>query len=981
MRLGRIAGAAALCLAALAGSAHAQELRGRIVGTVVDNSGAVLPGVSVTVAGPALMQPQTATSGADGTYRFPSLPSGFYTVTYEMSGFQTTRREGIRVLLNTTFTVDAQLQLAGVQEALTVTGESPTVDVKTTSIGTSFTKELLQDIPNARDVWAAMAQAPGFQMQGYDVGGSHTGTQTGYFTYGIDNQNKTLLEGINVTESTNANAGYFDFGSFEEFQLGGAGNLGEQAGPGALMNITVKSGGDQFHGEVYFDYENDGTIADNVPDAFRAPGGVGDGGFKAPTILNPETHQNEGLRAGNPITKQYDLNVGFGGPIVKGKLWFYVGYRNNNQYKTILGLPGENAQSKLENWTGKLTYQINPKNQLIGFFNQRTKLQPLRDLSLAIPVETAYYQASKNRPVKLEWTSVVSDRVFLDVQVAHWYNAFPLYPSATKSSSTEGVPVGRIDLGSLQQTGANNAYQDQFRYKPQVSANVSYFADHWGPGTHSFKLGADWQRDRKQFLSFQPGDIYYRDRNGVTQEVDIWNTPNDSVNDAVNLAAYLNDSWSLSRRFTLNWSLRYDRYALGWPAQGFTPNQATFFQSIESPQTDVVTLSSVSPRLGFAWDLTGKGKTVFKAFFGRYYYNPSADVADRENPVGAAQIRYEFKPCTTGQTTGCDLNGNKLVDGRNELGRELQRLGGAGFVTIDRDIDHPYGQELSTHLEHELVPSLSLRGSYVYKMTRNEWAEVDLARVNAYTIPFSFLDIGPDNIRGTADDQTLQLFDRPRDAASNRVYTNPGKVAGLPSFDGDYHTVEFAINRRMKDRWLFLTSFEHTWADDFRNPAQASTSNLGTVRQATAFLWRPNQRNLGRQKSTFWNYKLLGRYEFPLGFSLAASYKLQSGFNWARYVSVTLPNAGAENVFMEPMNSNRAPNVHILDFRLEKAFQLGARRGKVTAMLDIFNALNSDVTTNFRIVSANNPAAAQRFQEVIAILDPRAMRLGLRWGF
>ena len=112
------------------------------------------------------------------------------------------KREGIRVLLNTTLTVDAQLQLAGVQEALTVTGESPAVDIKTTSIGTSFTKELLQDIPNARDVWAAMSQAPGFQMQGYDVGGSHTGTQTGYMAYGVGDQNKTLLEGINVTEAT-----------------------------------------------------------------------------------------------------------------------------------------------------------------------------------------------------------------------------------------------------------------------------------------------------------------------------------------------------------------------------------------------------------------------------------------------------------------------------------------------------------------------------------------------------------------------------------------------------------------------------------------------------------------------------------------------------------------------------------------------------------------------------------------------------------
>jgi hypothetical protein len=974
MKLGTIAGSAAVSLAMLAGYAGAQELRGRVVGTVVDNSGAVLAGVTVTASSPALIQPQTTTSGPDGTYRFPALPSGTYSINYEMNGFQSVKREGIRVLLNTTLTVDAQLQLAGVQEALTVTGESPAVDIKTTSIGTSFTKELLQDIPNARDVWAAMSQAPGFQMQGYDVGGSHTGTQTGYMAYGVGDQHKTLLEGINVTEATAANAGYFDFGSFEEFQLGGAGNMGEQAGPGGLLNVTVKSGGDQFHGEVYFDYENDDTIGDNVPDSFRSPGAVGEDGFRAPTILNPETRLNEGLRAGNPITRQYDLNVGIGGPVIKGKLWFYLGYRDNNQFKTILGLPGEEAQSQLVNYTGKLTYQVNPKNQIIAFFNQRTKLQPLRDLSLQTPVETAYYQASRNRPMKLEWTSVLSDRLFLDLQAAYWYNAFPLYPTQTASTSTEGVPVGRLDLNTNQQSGANSAYQDQIRHKPQLYGSLSYFKDGWGPGNHAFKFGFEAQRDRREFLSFQPGDIYYRDRAGVPVEVDVWNTPNNGVNDCDLLAFYLQDSWAINRRLTVNYGARYDHYTVGFPEQTATPNQSGFFQPVEAPATTLARFNSISPRLGFAWDITGKGKTVLKAFGGRFYYNPSPDTLLVENPVGRAQRRYEFRPCAAGQTAGCDLNGNKLVDGPNELGRFLQTLGGAGFVKVDRDLEHPYGQEFSTHLEHELFPSLSVRGSYVFKMTRNEWAEVDLARVGAYTIPFTFQDLGADNQRGTADDQTLQLFDRPATAASNRVFTNPGQV-GLPGFDGDYQTVELAVNRRLKDKWMLLTSFEHTWADEFVNPAQASTSNLGVMRHATAYLWRPNQRTLGKQQHTYYNFKLLGRYEFPLGFSAAASYKFQSGFNWARNVSVQLPNAGAETVFTEPLSANRSPNVHILDFRAEKSFELGGRRGRITALLDVFNALNSDVVTNFR--NTTGP----RYKELIALLDPRAVRLGLRYQF
>lgn len=989
MRFIRTLAVAFLAIALLSTGASAQELRGRITGVVTDDSGAVVPGVTVTASSPALIQPQSTTSGADGNYRFPALPSGLYALTFELQGFQSLKREGIRVTLNQTFTIDAKLKPANLSETMTITADTPTVDTKTTSIGTAFTKELLTDIPNARDVWAAMAQAPGFQMTAYDVGGSHTGTQTGYLTYGVGDQNKTMIEGINVTESTNANAGYFDFGSFEEFQLGGAGNLGEQSGPGALMNITVKSGGDKFGGQIYYDYEGTSTIGDNVPSAYKVAGGVGDGGFKAPTITEPGTGRLLGLQRGNPITKQYDFNVSVGGPIIKGKLWFFAGYRDNNQFKTILGLPGEEAQSQLKNYTGKMTFQVNPKNQIIAFWNQRTKLQPLRDLSLTTPVESAYYQASKNRPMKLEWTSVLNDKAFLDIQVSHWLNAFPLYPTKTKSSDTTGVGPGRIDLATNQLSGSNNAYQDQFRYKPQVTGSLAYFVDNFGPGNHNFKVGFEWLRDRKEFLAFQPGNIWYRDArvtNGVitTQEVDIWNTPNNSINDAIQTSAYLNDTWSINSRVSLNLAVRYDRYGLGWPEQKATPERGADygFSPVTTQAQTLITLASISPRAGLAWDLRGNGKTVFKAFFGRFAYNPSADVTDRENPVGAATRRYAFVPCAAGQTTGCDLNNNKLVDGPAELGRLISTAGGAGSVKVDRDIDHPYGLEVSTHIEHELFPSLSVRGSYVFKGTRNEWAEIDTVRAGALNVPFTFLDPGPDGRTGTSDDQNVQLFGMAAGTGSNRVYGNPEKY-GLPGFEADYHTVEFAVNRRLKNKWMLLTSFEHTWANGFVSPAQSSTSALGVIRHATSFLWNPNQRRFGRQDQTFWNFKLLGRYELPWQLAVAASFKLQSGYNWARSTSVSIPNLGATTVAMEPLSANRSPNVGILDLRAEKSLKIKGNR-KLTAMVDVFNALNSDTVVNFRLTSpaTNTPLAVNnRFNELIALLDPRIVRLGVRLDF
>src|SRR6478609_8925272 len=165
MRLNRLT---VLCLCvtllSMAAPTFAQEFRGRINGVVTDNTGAILPGVTVTATSPALIQPQVQVTGADGGYRFLALPPGVYEIDFDLTGFQRVQRKDIRVVINQTLSVDMQMQGATLQETVTVTGDSPIVDASTTAMGTNFTKELLIEIPNARDVWAAMSQAPGMQM-------------------------------------------------------------------------------------------------------------------------------------------------------------------------------------------------------------------------------------------------------------------------------------------------------------------------------------------------------------------------------------------------------------------------------------------------------------------------------------------------------------------------------------------------------------------------------------------------------------------------------------------------------------------------------------------------------------------------------------------------------------------------------------------------------------------------------------------------
>ena len=968
MRLNRVT-VFCLCvtLLAMAAPTLAQDFRGRINGTVTDNTGAVLPGVTVTASSPALIQPQVQVTGADGSFRFLALPPGVYTIDFELTGFQNVKRQDVRVIINQTLTVDQQMNVATLQETVTVTGESPIVDTTTTTLGTNFTKELLTEIPNARDIWAAMSQAPGMQMTAYDVGGSRTGNQTGYRSYGFDDQNQTRVEGIDTTESTSANAGYFDFGSFEELQIAGGGSDASSYAGGAVMAISVKSGGDRFSGEYYNDWQGKSTISNNVPDYLQASNQRNEDGF----------FTRSPLERGNQIDRQYDINWNVGGPIVKQKAWFFTSWRLNDQYSYIVGYD-ELARSKLSNkYTLKATYQINQANQVIGFLNKREKLQDKRNIGPNTPLSAASYQSSRNYPWKGEWTSVLGSRAFLDVLYGNWYNFFPLRPTRDFDLYDGPWGPGRIDTATNIRFdgGGTDSYQDQKRYKPQFYVSMSLFQDGFR-GSHDMKFGYDWKRDRRNFFRDQPFDHFYRDNNGALAQVDIYNTPVSPVNDVVYNSAWFNDTWKMSNRLTVNLGVRFETYKDGWPEQQFQPNGLAVlanwsdptYRAFVAPRTVSATTVSESktvvPRVGFAYDLFGDNRTVLKAYFGQSVWNSADTLADQENPVGRAQLRYEFVTCSATRTANCDLNGNRLVDGPQELGRLIQTVGGAGFVRVDRDIKRPRNSEFSLNVERELQESLSARVSYVYKNMRDIWDELDAIRTPAYTVPFTITDPGPDNsLATTADNQTFQTFDRPATIGADRVYTNTDMTA-------DFHNVEFALNRRFRGKWMLLTSFEYTWSNMLHD-----TTGYGRFTGATAY--RPARRLFGdengNETSTVWNYKAIGRYTMPWGIGSSASWRVQSGQNYGRTISVNFPGDGVQTVRVEPIDTRRYPTVSILDFRFDKTFTFG-RAGKFTGMIDAFNILNSGVPTNIRATTVN-------FLEVTDLLAPRIVRFAVRYNF
>src|SRR3954470_11520623 len=396
----------------LSSSAWAQIGQGRLTGTVSDTQGAVLPGVTVSVSSPALIGGQSTISEANGRYLFPSLPSGTYKITFELAGFQKVNRENINIVTGQTLPADVQLQLSGLSESVTVTGDSPVVDVTTTKVGTNLKGEALTAVPNSTDAWGALSEAPGVRMQGFDVGGSHKSQQSGYEVFGIQNQSRIVTDGVDHTEGVGGTGYYEDYYSNEEVSISALGSDVEMNSGGAAVVSTIKSGGNTFKGLENFTYENGSWVGDNNNAALRARGFTG-----------------------NPNLLYYEGHLDVGGPIMRDKAWFFVAYNTFKIDKAVSGVPQNIATDigLFHNYTGKGSWKPSGANTIIGYVQRGRKQKPKRNLSTLVPPESVLAQDSLTYTYKGEWQRVVSNRTFFDVNVGNYHSLWPMVPQVSPS--------------------------------------------------------------------------------------------------------------------------------------------------------------------------------------------------------------------------------------------------------------------------------------------------------------------------------------------------------------------------------------------------------------------------------------------------------------------------------------------------------------------------------------------------------------------
>ena len=323
---------------------------GTILGTVTDASGAVLAGATVEISSPAIQSEKlTNTTGADGSYRFPDLPTGIYRISYSMQGFQTQIRSDFSLPVGFTARVDVAMQIGSVSQSVEVSGQAPVIDVTSTTPSSTLERSALEDIPTTRSIWQVQYMAPGYRPNNApDVGGSQLGAQGGGTNFGISGLITPLLDGIDTQQNATATGYFFDYDSLQEVQIIPVGQQADFADLGTTTVTVMKSGGNDFHGDGRAFGEWQGAELNNA----------------SGNLIG---------KAGNPMVYFYDFSTDLGGRLIRDKLWFYIGWHDEYRKPKVIGYIGPDGKQGydplgLTNQEAKGTYQQNKSLKWVGVY-------------------------------------------------------------------------------------------------------------------------------------------------------------------------------------------------------------------------------------------------------------------------------------------------------------------------------------------------------------------------------------------------------------------------------------------------------------------------------------------------------------------------------------------------------------------------------------------------------------------------------------
>jgi hypothetical protein len=951
----KIAGVALLLAIGLAHPAGAQEQTGTITGRATDTSGAALPGVTVSVTSPNLIGgARTAVTDGQGVYRMTLLPGGIYTVKFELTGFGTLNVEQVDLNAGATMTINGKLEVATLQETVTVVSQSPTIDLESSKVAVNWDQQKLDELPYSRSLTGLIQLIPGLYATSLDVGGSSFGTGSGPAarTFGRAGGGVVSYDGM-IWDQT-----YGDYGTYEEAQITTAAKGADSMNPGLTMNLVVKSGSNTFKGQGSANYQSGDFQSTNIDDDLLARG-------YAPGV--------------NKFTKLQDYYAEVGGPILKDRLWFYASHRDASSGNFIPGFirlsDREQVEfyTKLQDPTGKVTYQLTKNNKVEGMFQFGRKWQPYRTASRFVPLESTQNQDSWSLVgPSFKWQSILGARSTFDASLqrgGYWWPDYPWTPDVRKSDlATTATRGGFLET-------------DRSPRRWQYGGTYTRFAELAGRN-HELKTGyLGWrniqetenigypnqQQYRYRSVAGDPGCNEAANYDGCFTRPDsvlVYDYPNTTASGEWYNSAYINDRVTISRQLTLNVGVRWDRYSSFLPEQG-NPGTGPFATTNIYPyrgEENFPIYSTFVPRVSAVYDITGEGRVAVRGSYGRYVGGSSGASA---NPGPGAS----------------DVNPNAIItrtysnwDGRIPYvpvpANLTSTTGGGANRSIDPDLKGPFVDEYTAGLDLGLTRLWTVQVNYVHKKDGNANTSINLALpYEAYTVSTNALDPGPDNRTGTADDRTIQVFSVPR------TYPTFGQnVERIVQATGRnrYHAMGFTLNRQYSNNYSFLFSFDTDYRDlrdhSARNPNEAlygPGTNTGNNYGVTNFQFaRPS-----------WNYalRLSGTVQLKWGFLYASSFTAQSGDYFFREVQVRDGNNANVAIRVDPQ-AGRYDWTKIWDNRVTKRIKTWGNQS-LEGSFDLFNTLNAN--TVIEHVERNGST----FLNPEEILAPRIFRLGVKYRF
>ncbi|MGH9145014.1 MAG: carboxypeptidase regulatory-like domain-containing protein [Vicinamibacterales bacterium] len=930
-----------------------------IAGLVRDSTGAVMPGVTVEAASPALIEKvRSVVTDGQGQYKIVDLRPGVYSVTFTLPGFNTVKREAVELPTNFTATINADLRVGSLEETVTVSGLSPVVDVQNAVQQTVLTRQVLDAVPTGRSIPSLGALLSGARLALPDVGGMSGMQNRDLTVHGSDGRDTTFqVDGmtLNGIEGDGSVQSYFNEAMFEEISYQTSAISAEVSAGGVRANMIPKDGGNAFKGTMFLSGANQSLQSSNSDDA-RA----------------------KGLAAPDSLNKVWDFNAAEGGPISKDRLWFFTSYRDWGVYQYIANSFFKNGDqtvddANIRSGVVRLTTQLGAKNKVSVYLDRIRKFRGHENSApagYAIAGEATDIRAPKQYyTTEAKWTSTVSSKLLIEAGMAINNESYTLEPLP----GSVGVTPRR---DTILQT-AYAAYDGGLYYREPVRRTFVGSAS-YVTGSHAIKAGIQYGNGYFFRQRREAADLIQLYRSGVPAQVIIHNTPQDSLQMMnQDQGIYAQDTWTLGR-LTINPGVRFEHFngsigERGVAAGRFVP--ARHFDAVP----DVPDWNDVAPRFGFAWDIRGNGKTAVKFGIGKYVRAYSTGFAETYDPnfYSSATLTWnDLNKDDTAQgargcvylTAGCEIDFSTLAA---NFGTKPTQNPAPG-------LSRPYQIETNASVQREIVAGTSVTVSYFRRDYKNLiWSD------NLGIDPSDYTPVPVLSPTG----ETVTIYD-----------LNPAKASALNLLDNNsptnyrkYTGVDVNFNSRMRGLTLFGgVSMGH----QVSNTCQVEDPNqLRFCDQAPFGIPYYKQLKLSGSYALPWALQVSGTFQsYPgdarnstvdgttalnNGTILAEDPSLRTVWSIDRTTFKALTGQtltqSSVNVPLNAPGTKFLDRQNQLDVRLTRSFKI--RGINLQAQVDAYNALNTGVV----LTSVQTFGSA--LDRPASILQGRLFRFGMQAKF